>query len=209
MIRHQLPPPVPHDPNARETVFARDVLALVLSDHRGATGLDCGNSIHAHANLGGGDGLVRQHMRGEVSDDVCLVACDAGRSDAKKVIGIDAAKRDGVGSDLRANPLLILLLDGLLDARGISCLCALLLRDGALDNRQHERSDDRRSFHWTLHRTSCDHRARRPIQPGSHKELRHSGARDGAPRLPPRRSGSGTLSWPSTVLVPSPPAKRY
>ena len=42
---------------------------------------------------------------------------------------------------------LILLLNGLLGTRRIPCPCALLLRDGARDGRQHERSDDRRSFH--------------------------------------------------------------
>src|SRR5215208_1663830 len=124
VISHKLPPPVRHDPDARETIFARDVLAPVLSNHRGATGFHRGISIHAHANLGGGDGLVRQRMRCEVSDDLCLVAYDTGRSDAEKVIGIDPAKRDGVGSDLRANPLLILLLNGLLGARRGAWPCA-------------------------------------------------------------------------------------
>jgi hypothetical protein len=60
-------------------------------------------------------------MRCEVSNDLCLVTHDAGRSDAEKVIGIDATKRGGVGSDLRANPLLILQLNGLLGIRRIPC----------------------------------------------------------------------------------------
>ena len=147
MISHQLPPPVRHDPDARETIFARNGLAPILSDHRGATGFHRGISIDAHANLGDGNGLVRQGMRCEVRDDLCLVAHDAGRTDAEKVIGIDSANRDGVSSDLRANPLLILLLNGLFGARCLSCPHALLLRDTGQDSRQQERSDDRRSYH--------------------------------------------------------------
>ena len=147
MISHQLPAPVRHDPDARETIFARNGLAPVLSDHRGAAGFDRGIPIGAHANFGDRDGLVRQCVRCEVGDDLCLVAHDTGRSNAEKVIGVDPAKRDGVGSNLGANPFLILLLNSLLGARRISCPYAVLLRDGGRDGRQHERSDDRHSFH--------------------------------------------------------------
>ena len=137
MISHQLPPLVRHDPDARETIFGRNGLAPILSDHRGATGFHRGISIDAHANLGGGNGLVRQGMRCEVSDDLCLVAHDAGRTDAEKVIGIDSAKRDGVGSDLRANPLLILLLNGLfgLVASRVRTLCCCAIPVKTADSR--------------------------------------------------------------------------
>src|SRR4029079_8803938 len=106
--------------------------------------------VYANANLGGGDGLVGQSMRCKVSNDLCFVAHDAGRSDPEKIIGVDPTKRERVGGDLRVNPLPVLLLNRPCGARRSRWPCALVLRNGTRGSRQHERSDDPRWLHWHL-----------------------------------------------------------
>jgi hypothetical protein len=100
----------------RETIFARNGLAPILSDHRGAPVSTANIHRRAREPRAVMDWTLRYAP--EVSDDLCLVAHDASFNDAEKVIGIDSAKRDGVGSDLRESAL-ILLLNGLFGARCI------------------------------------------------------------------------------------------
>src|SRR5580765_2443127 len=142
MIGHQLPTSFVQNPDARESIVARNGFAFVYSDHRRAAGFYRGTSINPHANVGGRDRSVLELVRCEVGDDLCLVPNDAGWSDAEKVVGVDLAKGNRVGGDLRVNPVVVLLPNSLLRICGVGCLCARLLRHSGGGHPEQECSDD-------------------------------------------------------------------